>query len=61
MIFVGDTIDADTKIAFEAGIKSALVLTGNSNMTTLMFNIVHPDFMFHSVKEIEKCLKKRYG
>ena len=59
MIFVGDTIDTDTRSAFEAGIKSALVLTGNSNMTTLMFNIVHPDFIFHSVKEIRKMFEKR--
>ena len=59
IIFVGDTIDTDTRSAFEAGIKSALVLTGNSNMTSLMFNIVQPDFIFHSVKEIRKMFEKR--
>lgn len=59
MIFVGDTIDTDTRSAFEGGVKSALVLTGNSNMTSLMFNIVQPDFIFHSVKEIRKMFEKR--
>lgn len=52
ILFVGDSLDTDIRTAFEAGIPSALVLSGNTRMEGIGRHAVKPDFIFPSVREI---------
>ena len=53
ILFVGDSLDTDIKLAFELGLDSALVLTGNTTMFMIKNNIIQPTYIFHSVLEIK--------
>jgi HAD superfamily hydrolase (TIGR01450 family) len=53
ILFVGDSLDTDIKMAFELGLDSALVLTGNTTMFMIKSNIIQPTYIFHSVLEIK--------
>ncbi|MFT4553209.1 MAG: HAD superfamily hydrolase (TIGR01450 family) [Chlamydiales bacterium] len=52
ILFVGDTIDTDIRIAFEACIPSALVLSGNTKADAIESNAVQASYVFPSVKEL---------
>ncbi len=58
ILFIGDSLDTDIKCAFELGLDSALVLTGNTRMHMIKGSIIQPDYIFHSVKEIYDEINK---
>lgn len=53
ILFVGDSLDTDIKLAYELGLDSAIVLTGNTTMFMIKNNIIQPTYIFHSVLEIK--------
>lgn len=52
ILFVGDTLYTDIRLAEESGFKSALVLTGNSTKESVVDSIVTPDYIINSIKDI---------
>lgn len=52
ILFVGDTLYTDIRLAEESGFRSALVLTGNTKRSQLQDSIVQPDYVIDSVKDI---------
>lgn len=61
ILFVGDTIDTDIKAAFEFGLQSALVLSGNTDGELLQNSIIQPDFVFRDVGVILSTMQKNLG
>ena len=57
LLFVGDTIYTDIRLAEENNIKSCLVLTGNSSKETIKSYIIEPDFVIKSIKNLENFFK----
>lgn len=57
-IMVGDRLYTDIKMAADAGIKSILVLTGETKKEDLEHSDVQPAYVFGSVAEIPEFLKK---
>jgi NagD protein len=57
LLFIGDSLDTDIKMAFEMGIDSALVMTGNTRMYMLQNSIIQPNYIYHSVQEICKDIE----
>lgn len=57
ILFIGDSLDTDIKCAFEAGMKSVLVLTGNTSVFGIKHNVLQPTYVFHSVEELYEVLK----
>lgn len=53
ILFVGDSLDTDIRLAYELGLDSAIVLTGNTTMFMIKNNIIQPTYIFHSVLEIK--------
>lgn len=58
ILFVGDSLDTDIKCAFEAGMKSVMVLTGNTSLISIKYNVLQPTHTFHSVEELYEILKQ---
>jgi len=56
ILFVGDSLDTDIRAAFEGGLSSALVLTGNTRNEGANHYIVQADFIFSSIKELHHSL-----
>lgn len=56
ILFLGDTLYTDIRMAEEAGFKSALVLTGNSKRVALTTYVVEPDYVINSVREVPQVL-----
>lgn len=52
ILFVGDSLDTDIRAAFETGIPSALVLSGNTRLEGVSYHAIEANFIFPSVKEI---------
>ena len=52
MIFVGDSLDTDICIAFENGISSVLVLSGNTQSLEESMHVLEPDFVVPSVESL---------
>ena len=52
ILFIGDTIYTDIRLAEESGFKSCLVLSGNSNKDTHKSYINEPDLILNSVSEL---------
>lgn len=57
ILFIGDSLDTDIKCAFEAGMKSVLVLTGNTSVFGIKCNVLQPTYVFHSVQELHEVLR----
>lgn len=49
ILFVGDTMDTDIKIAHHSGFQSALVLSGNTNIEDLPKYSFGPDYVIDSI------------
>jgi HAD superfamily hydrolase (TIGR01450 family) len=60
ILFIGDTIDTDIKAAFESGLQSALVLSGNTDTELLQNSIIQPDFVFSDVGVILSTMQKSH-
>ena len=56
ILFVGDTIYTDIKLAFESDFHSLLVLSGNTKKQGLKNSIIYPDFILDSVKDLERII-----
>jgi HAD superfamily hydrolase (TIGR01450 family) len=52
ILFVGDTLYTDIKMAEENGFKSALVLSGNSKQDTLNDYVTSPDYIIDSITDV---------
>jgi NagD protein len=52
-LLVGDRLETDIRMGREAGMKTALVLTGVTDAKTLEASPVHPDHVFASIAEME--------
>lgn len=57
ILFIGDSLDTDIKCAFEAGMESVLVLTGNTSVFGIKHNVLQPTYVFHSVEELHEVLR----
>lgn len=56
ILFVGDTIYTDIRLAEESGFKSCLVLSGNSNIDTLKSYVTEPDYVINNISELFNIL-----
>lgn len=52
IIFVGDTLETDIKLANEALFKSVLVLSGNTKQEDLKKSLITPDYVIDSVDDL---------
>ena len=52
ILFVGDTIYTDIRLACESDFHSLLVLSGNTKIQGLENSIISPDFILDSVKDL---------
>ncbi len=55
ILFVGDTIYTDIKLAEESGFRSALVLSGNTKQEAIKNYVTEADMVFDSVLELERA------
>lgn len=56
ILFVGDTLYTDIRLAEESGFRSALVLSGNSTRECLLDSVVSPDYVIDSVADVTALL-----
>ncbi len=56
ILFVGDTIYSDIKLAEESNFKSCLVLSGNTNKDTLKQYVIEPDYVIDDVSYLPELL-----
>ena len=52
ILFIGDTIYSDIRLAEESGFRSCLILTGNSNRETINSYVTEPDYIINNLSEI---------
>jgi arabinose operon protein AraL len=55
-ILVGDRIETDIRMGKESGMKTALVMTGVTDVKTLEASPIRPDHVFASIAELEGLL-----
>ena len=55
-ILIGDRLETDIRMGLEAGMKTALVMTGVTDEKTLEASPVHPDFVLRSIADLETLL-----
>jgi HAD superfamily hydrolase (TIGR01450 family) len=60
IVFVGDTLSTDIKLANEAFFKSILVLSGNTEYNDLKKSQIQPDYVINSVADIENVISINY-
>ena len=56
-ILVGDRLETDIRMALEAGMKAALVMTGVTDTNALNASPFHPDYLFDSIADLESLLR----
>jgi len=56
ILFIGDTIYTDIKLACESDFNSILVLSGNTKIQGLKNSIISPDFILDSVKDLGRII-----
>lgn len=56
ILFIGDTIYTDIKMAEESGFKSCLVLSGNTNRNTMKAYVIEPDHVLDDVTQLNNIL-----
>ena len=59
MLMVGDRIYTDMKMAQEAGVPAALVLTGEARIEQLSDLVLKPDFIIDDVGQLGEMLVRR--
>lgn len=52
ILFVGDSMNTDIRLGFESGMRTALVLTGNTRADDVKNHVLQPDVVLHSVKDL---------
>ena len=57
LLFVGDTLYTDIKLAEESNMMSCLVLSGNSKLETLSKYIIEPDMVVNSVWDLKDLIE----
>ena len=57
ILFVGDTIYTDIRLAEESGFKSCLVLSGNTKIEGLGAYTIDPDFVINDITELDKIIQ----
>lgn len=55
-ILIGDRLETDIRMGLEAGMKTALVMTGVTDAKTLEASPVRPDYVFQSIADLEDLL-----
>jgi len=55
-ILVGDRLERDIRMGREAGMKTALVMTGVTDRKTLDASPIRPDYIFESIADLEPLL-----
>lgn len=58
VLFIGDTINTDIRLAEENGFKSLLVLSGNTKIEGVKSSVIEPDIILESINQLNKLLKK---
>jgi len=56
ILFVGDTLYTDIQLANESGMKSCLVLTGNTKLETIENYVIEPDIIINSIGDLKEYL-----
>lgn len=56
-ILVGDRVETDIRMGLEAGMKTALVMTGVTDAKTLEASPVRPDYVLDSIANLEDLLR----
>jgi len=56
ILFVGDTMYTDIRLAEESGFKSCLVLSGNTKIEALNTYTIDPDFVINDITELDKII-----
>jgi arabinose operon protein AraL len=56
-VFVGDRLETDIRMGIEAGMKTALVLTGVTDRQTLEASPLRPDYVFDSIAALGTLLR----
>ncbi len=56
LAMVGDRLYTDIRLGRDSGIKSILVLSGESDMEDVNQGDIKPDFIFESIRELGACL-----
>jgi len=59
VLVVGDRLETDIKMAYEAGVKSSLVLTGETSKTALKLSNVLPSIVWGDLKPLFDYLSKK--
>lgn len=57
ILFVGDTLYTDIRLAEESGFQSALVLTGNTRTEGLKNYVTEPDFVINNLYQIKEIIE----
>jgi HAD superfamily hydrolase (TIGR01450 family) len=58
VLFVGDSIDTDIRVAIENGIDSALVLSGTTTLSKLQTSALRPNYVFDCVSGLHAEFKR---
>lgn len=56
-ILIGDRLETDIRMGKEAGMKTALVLTGVTDVKTLETSPLKPDYVFNGIADLESLLR----
>ncbi len=55
-ILIGDRLETDIRMALEAGMKAALVMTGVTDAKTLEASPIRPDYVLQSIADLKGLL-----
>jgi arabinose operon protein AraL len=56
-ILIGDRLETDIRMGIEAGMKTALVMTGVTDRKTLDASPIRPDYVFDGITDLEDLLQ----
>ncbi len=59
-LLIGDRIETDIRMGQEAGMKTALVMTGVTDRKTLEASPIRPDYVFAGVADLEGLLRRSH-
>lgn len=60
ILFIGDTLYTDIRLAEESGFQSALVLSGNTRIDALKTYVVEPDYVLNSINDVIALLESTW-
>ncbi len=56
-LLIGDRLETDIRMGLEAGMKTALVMTGVTDAKMLEASPVRPDYVLQSIADLEGMLR----